>query len=269
MSLSRCCCCHVRPLLGLSCCFDGQNGPLDFPPLKSPHTHVAPRIFESHSCQFFFPWYSIVVCRQLQIAVWSQLVQETMKCKTRNGGERKRREIYFLESLLKFTNGSLRAWGEVVTPVLSLPGWTRSNVVTASRPSTESHRSKASLRSYFPHLTLPRSSSPYSFFLLEQQFNCGRYLDINLLACCKMMQSYHYYQFCLASLLFHELRWLSLVICFLTRHQDWKFMHQINFSQANCVCGVSAIERFGAHSCPTLCDPMDYGPPGSCVHLIF
>ena len=69
MSLSRCCCCHVRPLLGLSCCFDGQNGPLDFPPLKSPHTHVAPRIFESHSCQFFFPCYSVVVCRQLQIAV--------------------------------------------------------------------------------------------------------------------------------------------------------------------------------------------------------
>ena len=55
-----------------------------------------------------------------------------------------------------------------MTPILSLPGWTRSNVVTASRPGTESHSSKASLRSYFPHLTLPRSS-PYSFFLLEQQ----------------------------------------------------------------------------------------------------
>ena len=41
--------------------------------------------------------------------------------------------------------------------------------------------------------------------------------------------------------------------------------HQSSVSVSMCVCVVWLV----AGSCPTLCDPMDYSPPGSSVHGIF
>ena len=51
---------------------------------------------------------------------------------------------------------------------------------------------------------------------------------------------------------------------FLQRHPDGQQVHEMMLNMANyyCCCLVSKLG-------PTLCNPMDYSPPGSSVHEIF
>ena len=51
-------------------------------------------------------------------------------------------------------------------------------------------------------------------------------------------------------------------------NQLYKHMHPLFFRfcfHVGCVCVGSHVGQ----SCPTVCDPVDYGPPGSYVHGIF
>lgn len=158
-------------------------------------------------------------------------VGNRIKCKPRNWGREKcgegvdRKENFSLESLLKFTNHNLRTSDEVVTLLLSMPGWTRSNVVLrASRQGTESHRSKAFLKVKFPPTSLHLDLLP-----LYLPFPC------NIASLLWKLSGHKFFscavRWCKAItitssawLVFPSANWndLSVVIPSLMRHHDWK-----------------------------------------------